>query len=141
MAGVIIFVLPANPVQSDAVGISDVSQVQIHLFHWVAAMIIKCRHVGTFDGAKLRSPTQNRPVHYTCSTAGGGSDFRDGLTLYFHCSIRSRCLTESLSLWIPQVIQGLDVVSVVHIVRILFRGEIEATDPHVVWQEQHWRVS
>lgn len=33
------------------------------------------------------------------------------------------------------------MVSVVHIVRILFRGEIEATDPHVVWQEQHWRVS
>lgn len=57
--------LPANPVQSNAVRIRDISQVQIDLFYWVAAMIVKCGHVGTFDRAKHRSPTQNCPVDYT----------------------------------------------------------------------------
>lgn len=32
-------------------------------------MIVECGHVGAFDRAKLRSPTQNCPVHYTYSTS------------------------------------------------------------------------
>lgn len=57
--------LPADPVQSDAVRFGDVSQVQIHLFHRVAAIIIKGGHVGAFDGAKLGPPAQNCPVNHT----------------------------------------------------------------------------
>lgn len=57
--------LPADPVQSDAVRLGDVSQVQIHLFHRVAAIIIKGGHVGAFDGAKLGPPAQNCPVNHT----------------------------------------------------------------------------
>lgn len=63
--------------------------------------------------------------------------------LYFrqHSEGYSISLTESLSLWIPQVVQGLDVLSIVHIVRILLRGQVETTDTNVVWQEEHWWVS
>lgn len=57
--------VPSNPVHSDAVRVRNVSQVQIHLFHWVVATIIECSHIGPFDGAKLRPPTQNCPVHNT----------------------------------------------------------------------------
>lgn len=62
--------LPANPVQSNAIRFGNVSQIQIHFFHRVAAIIVKCGHVGAFDGAKLRSATQNSPVHHTYSTPG-----------------------------------------------------------------------
>lgn len=54
---------------------------------------------------------------------------------------KSRGLTKSLFLRIPQVVQGLDVLSVVHIVWILLRGEVETTDANVVWQQQHRWVS
>lgn len=50
-------------------------------------------------------------------------------------------LTEALTLWIPQVVQGLDVLGVVHIVWILLRGQVEPTDANVVWQKQHGWVS
>lgn len=50
-------------------------------------------------------------------------------------------LTQPLSLWIPQVVQSLDVLGVVHVVGILLGGEVEAADADVVGQEQHWWVS
>lgn len=68
-ADVVTSKLPANPVQSNAVRFRDISQVQIHFFHRVAAIIIKGGHVGAFDRAKLRPPAQNCPVHHTYSAA------------------------------------------------------------------------
>lgn len=117
-------ILPANPVQSDAVRISDVSQVQIHLFHWVVAVIVKCGHVGAFDSAKLRSPTQNCPVHNTYSTSGDKGYLNLEILFLLYSLQRTNdnikrfmvSLTESLSLWVPQVVQSLDVLSVVHII-------------------------
>lgn len=68
--------LPADPVHGDAVRTSDVSQVQVHFFHWVVAVIVECGDVGAFDGAKLRSPAENRPVHHTYRhTTGPGRTF------------------------------------------------------------------
>lgn len=50
-------------------------------------------------------------------------------------------LTQPLSFWIPQVVQGLDVLGVVHVVGILLGGEVETADADVVRQEQHRWVS
>lgn len=72
--------LPANPVQSNALRFRDISQVQVHLFHRVAAIIIKGGHVGAFDRSKLRSPAQNCPVHHTCTVSTEEKKHKDNPT-------------------------------------------------------------
>lgn len=61
--------LPSNPVQGDAIRVRNISQIQIHFFHRVAAKVVKRGHVGALDGAKLGSPTQDSPVDDTYSTS------------------------------------------------------------------------
>lgn len=46
-----------------------------------------------------------------------------------------------MALGVPQVVQGLDVLSVVHVVRILLGRQVEAANADVVWQQQHRWVS
>lgn len=64
--------LPSDPVQGNAIRVGDISQIQVDFFHWVAAKVIKRGHVGAFDGAKLRSSTQNGPVDDTCRMSREG---------------------------------------------------------------------
>ena len=49
--------------------------------------------------------------------------------------------TQPLLLGVPQVVQGLDVLCVVQVIRVLLRGQVEASDADIVGQQQHWRVS